>query len=154
MTRRARHTGTIEKRGNSWRIRYYIEPDSNGRSKQATETVRGTKKDAEKVLRDRITSVEQGCYIAADSQNVSEFMDYWLENYAATNTTVRTQQGYRQKIDGYIKPAFGGTTLQNLRPQHIQKLYARWSPSRSNGPAYPQDTETIARSCRQMGPYY
>lgn len=123
-TKRARHTGTITKRGNSYRIRYYIEPGPDGKSRQATETVRGNKKEAEKILRDRITSVEQGNYISADTQNVSEFMDYWLQTYAATNTTVRTQQGYRQKINGYIKPALGGVTLQNLRPQHIQKLYA------------------------------
>ena len=71
MTRRARHTGTIEKRGSSWRIRYYIEPDSIGMSRQATETVRGTKKDAEKVLRDRITSVEQGVVFSGTYCGVS-----------------------------------------------------------------------------------
>ena len=125
MSKRARHTGSIHERSKgSWRIRYWLSPDADGKQKQATETVRGTRKEAESALRERITAVENGGYIAKTRQNLAEFMRQWLDIYAATNTSLRTQQGYRQKINAYIIPTIGNIRLQALEPQRIQLMYA------------------------------
>lgn len=48
----------------------------------------------------------------------------WLETYAATNTRLRTQQGYRSHIRANIVPAIGSVRLQELRPDQIQKMYS------------------------------
>ena len=50
-------------------------------------------------------------------------MRHWLDTYVATNTTLRTQQGYRVNIKRMAK-AIGNIQLVGLQPQHIQKMYA------------------------------
>ena len=118
--------GNIQQRSKgSWRLRYDGPEEINGRRNQITETVKGTKKDAEKVLRERLAAVENGGFIPKHQETVAEFMARWLETYAATNTTVRTQEGYRGNIQRYIVPSFGGVALQSLTAQHIQRLYAQ-----------------------------
>ena len=53
--------GSIEQRSKgSWRLKYDGPRDSNGRRKQLTETVRSTKKEAERVLRERLAAIENG----------------------------------------------------------------------------------------------
>ncbi|MDA0735350.1 MAG: tyrosine-type recombinase/integrase [Chloroflexi bacterium] len=117
--------GSIEQRSRgSWRLRYDGPQVSNRRRKQITETVKGTKKEAERVLRERLAAIENGGYVPKDKETVGEFMDRWLVDYAATNTTLRTQEGYRGNISRYIRPALGSVSLQALAPREIQGMYA------------------------------
>ena len=95
--------------------------------KQATETIRGTKKEAEAMLRQRLSEVDSGGHVAKDRQTVGQYMDYWMESYAAGNTTLRTQQGYRGYIRRYILLSIGGLPLQKLTPGHVQKVYTEMS---------------------------
>jgi integrase len=99
-------------------------PDANGNHKRITETVKGLKSEAEKVLRERLAAIEKGGYIAKDKETVAEYFIRWLETYAATNTTLRTQQGYRQYINGYAVPSIGSVELQKVSPQQIQDIYS------------------------------
>jgi len=89
-----------------------------------SETVKGNKREAERVLREHLAAIENGGYVARDRETVAEFMERWLTTYAATNTTIRTQHGYRGYVDRYIAPAIGNLTLQNLTARHIQAMYA------------------------------
>ena len=47
-----------------------------------------------------------------------------MATYAATNTTLRTQEGYRGNIERHIIPTIGGVALQNLTGRHVQGIYA------------------------------
>ena len=59
MSKRARHTGSIEPRGkSSFRLRYWLPVDGKETRTQATETVRGSRKDAERVMRERLSAVQ------------------------------------------------------------------------------------------------
>lgn len=117
--------GSIRQRSKgTWQLRYEAPPDGTGRRRFLSETVKGNKKDAERFLRERLASIENGGYVARDRETVAQFMERWLETYVATNTTLRTQEGYRGNIDRYIVPAIGGITLQNLTGRHIQDIYA------------------------------
>ena len=123
--RRAKGGGSIRQRTKgSWQIRYDGPPGENGSPTKLSETVRGSRRDAERVLRDRLGLVESGAYVAKTQQTVAEFMRSWLATYAATNTKPSTQRGYEGSTRRYIIPAFGSVHLQNLQPQHIQKLYS------------------------------
>ena len=117
--------GTVTQRSKgSWRIKFRLPIDENGRQKYFGETVRGTKAEAYSVLRDRIAAAETGMYVEKDKETVAEFMSRWMATYAATNTTAKTQQGYSGIISRYINPALGKTKLQNLTARQIQALYA------------------------------
>ena len=99
MTRRE---GSITQRARgAYQLRYYGPPDANGKRKQINETVRGNSKDAQAMLRDRLSAIENGGYIARDKETVAQFMGRWMGTYAATNTTVRTQEGYKGNIDRF-----------------------------------------------------
>ena len=117
--------GSIRQRSKgSWQLRYEGPPDSVGWRKQVSETVRGTRKEAERVLRERLTQIETGILMTRSDETVAEFLGRWLDVYAATNTELRTQMGYRALIRLYIVPGIGRVKLQALRPGHIQSLYA------------------------------
>ena len=117
--------GSIRQRSKgTWQLRYDGPPDGTGKRRFVSETVKGNKKEAEKVLRERLAAIENGGYVARDKETVATFMDRWLETYAATNTTLRTQEGYRGNIGRYIKPSIGGISLQNLTGQQIQGMYS------------------------------
>ena len=117
--------GSIRQRSKgTWQLRYDAPPDGTGKRRFVSETVRGNKKDAERVLRERLAAIENGGYVPRDKETVSEFMHRWLETYAATNTSLRTQHGYQAYVRRYIVPYIGSISLQTLTARHVQEMYA------------------------------
>ena len=123
--KKSRRQGTVKQRHKgSWEIRYYGPADHNGKQKRIQETVRGTKKEAEKVLRERLSAIEDGSHIDKSKQTVSDFIDHWLVTYVATNCTARTASGYQGNIKRYINPAIGRVAIRSLTPGQVQAIYA------------------------------
>ena len=117
--------GSIRQRSKgSYQIRYEAPPDGSARRKYLSETVKGNKKDAERVLRERLSANENGGYVPRHKETVAEFLQRWLDTYAATNTSVRTQEGYKGNVSRYIVPSLGSLPVQGLTAQHIQRMYA------------------------------
>ena len=53
--------GSIRQRSKgTWQLRYDAPPDGTGQRKFVSETVKGNKKDAERVLRERLAAIETG----------------------------------------------------------------------------------------------
>ena len=122
---KSRRQGTVNQRyKGSWELKWYGPADQNGNQKRISETVRGTKKEAEKILRERLLSVDNGSFVDKSKETVSEFMNRWLETYAATNVTIRTAHGYEGYSRRYINPTIGKIALQSLTPSQVQKVYA------------------------------
>ena len=117
--------GSLRQRSKgSWEIRYNGPLISPGKRNYVTETVRGTRKQAERILAERLAAIAQGTYVAKRTETVAEFLVRWMETHAATNTSPRTQQGYRGIINRNIIPYIGHVRLQNLQPRDIQNMYA------------------------------
>ena len=115
--RRAKGAGSVRQRTQgSWQLRYDGPPDPSGEPTKIAETVRGSRRDAERVLRERVGAVENGYYVPRSTQSVAEFMRRWLDTYVATNTTLRTQQGYRVNIKR-MATVIGNIQLAGLQPQ-------------------------------------
>lgn len=122
---RSKGSGSIEQRSQgSWRIRYSGPVGPNGKRNQITETVKGGKKIAEKRLRDRLAAIDTGAYVPKHKETVGEFIERWLDTYAATNTTLRTLHGYRGYVKRYVGPSIGNIPLQSLTTQQVQTVYA------------------------------
>ena len=125
VTRRAKGAGGVRQRTKGgWQVRYYAPPDAKGTRERIAETVRGSRRDAERVLRQRLSIVESGTFVRKTKESLAQFMERWLITYCATNTSLRTQQGYRHYIRRHISPAIGNLTLQRLTVPHIQGMYA------------------------------
>jgi integrase len=93
--------------------------------KQQTITVRGSKKDAERELRNLLTRIEGGTYIKPTKLTVGEFLTQWMKNYVLTNTSPRTAEGYRVIIQRHLIPNLGTIPLTQLHPSYIQSYYAK-----------------------------
>lgn len=128
--------GHIVKRSQgSWTIVYDLPADTvTGKRRQKSQTIRGTKRDAERALREIITSVEQGSYVKPNKINLEDWLRQWLKEYASMNTTDRTQESYTSIIKRHLIPALGRVPLAELQPQHIQSYYAeKLSKGRADG---------------------
>lgn len=53
--------------------------------------------------------------------SVSDYLDYWFNNYVATNLSYNTQVDYSRKIKTHLKPAFGKYRLSALETDTIQR---------------------------------
>jgi len=86
--------------------------------------VKGTKRDAERALREVLLSIEQGSYVKPNKITLGEWLDQWCESFVVMNTTQRTYVSYRSIIDRHLKQGLGSIALARLEPQQIQAYYA------------------------------
>ena len=70
---------------NVYRIRYTLPAEKNGKQKRVAETVKGTKKDAEKMLRKRLTEIDAKRHVDKTKSTVADFVQEWLETRIADN---------------------------------------------------------------------
>jgi integrase len=120
-------TGHVRKRSaGSWEIRYRV-PRPDGPSKVRTETVKGSKRDAEKALRQRLTAVDAGQTLFADAKMpFSEWLETWLRNVRPSLAT-RSHATYTATVRNYLSPALGHIPLGQVNLAHIQKACADWA---------------------------
>ncbi len=117
--------GHVIKRGKNYSIVYDIGRDPvTGKRKQKWETVKGTKKDADRVLRERLRSIDMGTYVKPTKITVGEYLKQWIENYQS-NLAPRSFDRYSGIIRRQLipDPSIGGKLLTQLRPENIQKHY-------------------------------
>ncbi|MCK9355769.1 MAG: site-specific integrase [Dehalococcoidia bacterium] len=108
----------------SWQLRYDGPPDASGNRRQVNETVRGTRKDAERLLRERIHAIDNGGFLPKDKETLSQFLEKWLDTYVATNCAPRTLMDYRGYVRRYVTTALGSKPIQQVTARDIQQLYA------------------------------
>lgn len=119
--------GSVTKKGSRWYIRYYTGKDAAGKWRQKWEGSWGSKRDAERVLRERIGEIESTYERKADSSTMAIYLRYWLNNYCVPRLKTNTVNGYRVNIEKHIIPYIGEKQLNRLKPNDIQKLYASLS---------------------------
>lgn len=114
--------GGVRKRGDNWY--YYFEAGKvNGKRKKIERKGGSTKKEAQIALRNAIAEFEQkGNSIVESNISISDYFDYWFENYVLINCKYNTQQYYRQTIDNHIKPYFGSYKLKQITSKSLQEF--------------------------------
>ena len=119
----------------SWEIFYEMAADPvTGRRRQKSQTVKGTKRDAQRILREILLSLEQGSYVKPNKVTLGDWLRQWLKDYASMNTTDRTQESYSYIVERHLIPSLGKVMLADLQPQHIQSYYAeKLSEGRADG---------------------
>ena len=90
------------------------------------ESVKGTKKDAQRRLAELQVEVEKGAYIKPKKRiTLGEWLSEWLNGYVKTNCSPRTLDSYQSIVNRHLIPNLGHLPLTQLQPQHIQEYYAR-----------------------------
>ena len=115
--------GSVRKRGNqSWRLTI-VGRDKNGNRKRKCVTVRGTRSEAQRQLREMLQPGDKGTSTGGATITVGKFLEQWLHDYAEINTSPVTTEGYRHKIRCHVLPKIGHVPLDQLTPQHVIGIY-------------------------------
>lgn len=114
-------TGCITRRGRrSWRLKYELPADAeSGQRRTAYATVKGTRKEAEKELRARLSAVDKGIHVDPSALTVAAYLDTWLREVAPQKAQPKTLERYRGLARNQINPHLGTIRLQKLRPADV-----------------------------------
>lgn len=114
--------GSIRKRGNSWYY-YFDVAKVDGKRKRIERRGGSTRKEAERALNLAITEYENsGMLLKSSNISVSDYMDYWLNEYVKVNCRYTTHERYKTMIEKHIKPEIGHYKLSYIQPMNLQKL--------------------------------
>ena len=119
--------GQIINRGeNTWCVRVYMgrDPKTNKR-RYANETVKGTKKDAQRVLTRLERERDTGTYVDPSKLTVDSFLDQWLEAAAKPRLRANTYMGYEKMLATYMRPLVGEYRLDRLTVLDVQQALAK-----------------------------
>lgn len=146
-------SGHIVERNGSYRVMVYAGRDPvTGRKRQVTRTVRGSRKDAERVRNEMLVDVQQGRTSPA-SASFGDLLDAWYVA-ASPDWSPRTALEHRRVIDSVLKPALGTKKLAKLRASDLDSLYgalrAGSDDRRPLAPATVRKFHTVARSALQQ----
>lgn len=121
--RPGRTTGT-------WYVRVELGRDADGKRRQRLVTVRGTKAEAQRKLRELLTEVERGG-LADGKITVRDLLERWL-SACERRVGARTLHRYRQLVKQYIAPHLGALRAEQLRPAHIERALTAWARTRTD----------------------
>lgn len=101
----------VRKRGKTWSY-YFDTAKIGGERKKIEKGGFRTQKEAVAARAKAIAEYnETGRTFSPNDMSVADYLDYWLENAIKKNIdhgyTYQTYKGYKQKIEGKIKPKFG-----------------------------------------------
>ncbi|MDO9333180.1 MAG: tyrosine-type recombinase/integrase [Dehalococcoidales bacterium] len=113
--------GSIVERGNSYRVR--ISYQENGKRQMVTKTA-PSRRQAEKLKTELLAEVDKGTFIKPSKLTVQAHLEQWLDGYVRSTVSPRTHELYNYIAHKHLIPALGAIPLSQLRPQHIQTLYA------------------------------
>ena len=126
--------GNIRKRGDrqGWQLTIYAGKKLDGRPIRHYETVRGSEADAQRRLRELLTSMDKGSYAPPTRYTVKEILYQWLDGYCKTNCQQRTRDGYESVARLHVVPSLGHVPLKDLQPRTIQNCYGALCETLSN----------------------
>ena len=118
-------SGTIRRRGKrSWQLQIELGTDPvTGRRRRKFKSVKGTRKDAERALTEAMHQRDSGTDLQPTKVTVAEYLERWLRDYATPNVAPSTLLRYQQLV-ARVSARIGQVILADLRPAHIQSLYA------------------------------
>lgn len=125
--------GNIRKRGQNqgWQITIWIGRKQDSRPLRHYETVRGSKADAQRRLRELLTAMDKGALPTNGRLTLGGLLDEWLLCYCKGNCSQRTQDGYRSIVKNRLTP-LEHIKLKDLRHQVIQAHYGNLCENLSN----------------------
>ena len=79
--------------------------------------------ETQKAMTDLKYKLEHGLYVQKEKITLSEWYKTWLEEYKKNRVKLGTYTSYEKYYHSIIKERLGGKILNDIRGEHIQKLY-------------------------------
>ena len=119
-------TGNIRqrsKRKDSWTIQVFLGQDSEtGKRDFHSETIRGTKAEAQRRLRELLAEVERKTFVRPTNVTLEAFLDRWLDEYGESRLRSRTIGGYRSYIARYVPGWLSRKRVVDVRAEDISRF--------------------------------
>ncbi len=127
--------GSIIERNGSFRIKVPLGKNARtGKYDSYYETFHGNKTQAEIRLRQLLTDLDKGIFVKPGKSTCTDYLKQWLKDYAFTNLSPKTAEGYESIIYRHLIPALGVIPLAQLRPEMIQRYIGdKLTHGRANG---------------------
>lgn len=119
--------GQISKRGeNTWQIRVFLGRDGINKRKYFTQTIQGTKKQADAELTKQLHKRDTGQLLSTAPIFLKDYLTKWLAKTAKPRVKESTFAGYKWIVDTYILPTLGMHRISDLQSRHtiIQDFYS------------------------------
>ncbi len=111
----------VRKRGEKWEYRFEAAK-IDGKRNQISKGGFRTKKDALEAGIKALSSYNNsGQHFEPSEISVSDYLDYWFDNYVKINLKYNTQLAYLSHIEKHLKPTFGHYKLSSLSSQSVQE---------------------------------
>ena len=109
----------IRKRGpRRWEVSVHV-----GGGKRRWRSVRGTKRQAERVAARLEEDAQSGTLVEPTAATLGTYLEHWLETHVRLHNAPRTYQDYRYHVERFLQPRLGHLRLTQLRPMHLQGLH-------------------------------
>ena len=110
--------GSIQKKGNT----YYAVIALNGKRKWFRG---GKRKDAERVLGERLAEMSQGTYREIPKTTFKKFASLWIRDHAENNLKPSTIAGYNHIIDKRLGPVFDHFLMTDISAAALQSYVSK-----------------------------
>ena len=109
------------KRGSTWQYSFEAAP-VNRKRKSISKGGFRTKAEAQTAGTAAMNEYNSsGQSFTPSELSVSDYLDYWFDNYCKTNLKYNTQLGYLSIIENRLKPQFGQYRLKSLSTASVQE---------------------------------
>lgn len=136
--------GLREKQAGVWEARVEAGRDPvTGRRRQVSRTVRGTKREAQKVLNALAADADQGRQTGTCA-SFKELSERWLE-LVDTDLSPTTLRRYRNLLSKRILPAIGARSVQSIRTIDLDQLYLGLTREVGLAPATVRQVHAVIR---------
>ena len=115
--------GSIEKRGDSYRLVCVVGYNLQGRPIKKSKTVHCSKKEAKIELAKFVADVQKGMYVEVKSLKFTDFVEIWKRDYGSKELAPSTYKRYLGILESRIIPFFGHFRVDKIKPTDIMQFY-------------------------------
>lgn len=115
--------GSIEKRGDSYRLVCVVGYNLQGRPIKKSKTVHCSKKEAKIELAKFVADVQKGMYVEGKSLKFTDFVEIWKRDYGSKELAPSTYKRYLGILESRIIPFFGHFRVDKIKSTDIMQFY-------------------------------
>lgn len=100
-------------------------------NKQKRETIGPNKKEAERILNQRLSEIHHGTYHQAENISLNDFIDKWLDEHALPRIKAHTLYKYKNALKCHVRPVLGDYYISKITPNDVRQLMSKLIKVRS-----------------------
>ncbi len=111
-----------DKKKPSWQYRFELAK-VGGKRRYASKAGFKTKEEAEKAGNIALAEYQRaGKHFEPSEMSVSDYLDYWLNNYCVVNLADNTVTAYKNIVKNHLKPRIGHYMLKSIDVMTVQNM--------------------------------